>query len=278
MIDQKEIRALISLLDDEDDHVFSHVTEKLASFGQAIIPFLQKELNNTENKLVKQRLSLLLQDLNYDNILSKLKTWSESEDQDLLKALWIIASYQYPGLAFETIYKELEQIYYEAWLDFRYEMHPFDQVKVLNSIIFRKLNFKANTGDFYAPSNSMINDVLNNKTGNPISLCIVYMLVANKLKLPVFGVNLPKMFILTYKDERFQFYINAFNKGLIFSKADIDNYLGQLKLEKKETYYEPCSNVVIVKRILYNLIDAYQKQGDIEKTDELQNILAVLEK
>lgn len=278
MIDQKEVKALISLLDDEDDHVFSHVTEKITSFGQAIIPFLQIELDKTSNELVKRRLSLLLKDLNYDNILSRLKIWAESDDQDLLKALWIIASYQYPGLPFEAIYKELEQIYYEAWLDFRYEMHPFDQVKILNGILFKKLDFKANTNDFYSPSNSMINDVLTKRIGNPISLCIIYMLVANKLKLPVFGVNLPNLFILTYKDERFQFYINAFNKGLIFSKADIDNYLGQLKMDKKEIYYEPCSNVDIIKRILQNLIVAYNKQGELSKTGEIGKILDILGK
>ncbi len=277
MIDQKELKALISLIDDEDKSVINHVTEKIVSYGRSIIPFLQEELRETDNPLVRERLQLLLKDMNYDDILSKLKAWVESENQDLLKALWIIASYEYPSLTYESIYKELEQIYYEAWLDFRYDMHPFDQVKVLNSIIFKKLNFKADTQNFHDPENSMINDVLFNRKGNPISLCIIYMLVAKKLKLPVYGVNLPNLFILTYKNSRFQFYINAFNKGLIFSKADIDNYIGQLKIEKKPEYYEPCNNVDIVKRILRNLVVAYTKKGENNKTHDIGQILGVFE-
>ncbi|MEM1137598.1 MAG: transglutaminase-like domain-containing protein [Bacteroidota bacterium] len=277
-MNQNELKALISLLDDEDTSVFKHVHNKIASFGPSVIPFLESELTERKHPLIIERVQDLIQIMNYDNILNRLKIWSKSENQDLLKALWIIASYQYPGLSYESIHKEVEQIYYEAWLEFRYDMHPFDQIKVLNGIFFKKLNFKANTQDFHSPENSMINDVLRNRKGNPISLCVIYMLVANKLKLPVFGVNLPNLFILTYKNAQFQFYINAFNKGLIFSKADIDNYISQLKIDTKKTYYEPCNNLDIVKRMLRNLAVAYNKNGNEERIEDINHIISILEK
>lgn len=277
MIDQNELKALVSLLDDEDSEVFRHVHNKLSSFGHSVIPFLEKELGEREHPLIQERIKDLIQNMNYDNILNRFRNWLHSEDQDLLKAMWIIASYQYPGLSFESIHKEIEQIYYEVWLEFRYDMHPFDQIKVLNSIFFKKLNFRANTKDFHAYENSMINKVLKKRTGNPISLCIVYMLVANKLKLPVYGVNLPNLFILTYKNKEVQFYINAFNKGLIFSKADIDNYIKQLKIDVKDEFYEPCSNLDIVKRILNNLLIAFEKQNAPDKISDINKIIEVLE-
>ena len=277
MIDQNELKALVSLLDDEDSEVFRHVHKKLTSFGHSVIPFLEKELSQRENPLILDRIKDLIQNMNYDNILNRLRSWMRSEDQDLLKALWIIASYQYPGLSYESIHKEIEQIYYEVWLEFRYDMHPFDQIKVLNSIFFKKLNFRANTNNYHAPENSLINDVLKKRTGNPVSLCITYMLVARKLKLPVFGVNLPNLFILTYKNEDVQFYINAFNKGLIFSKADIDNYIKQLKISKKEEYYQPCTNLDIVKRILSSLIVAFEKLENNEKIKDINKIIETLE-
>jgi regulator of sirC expression with transglutaminase-like and TPR domain len=125
------------------------------------------------------------------------------------------------------------------------DLHPYDQVKIVNIVIFQKLKFSANTKNFHSPSNSMINVVLDSKKGNPITLCAIYMLVAQKLKLPMYGVNLPNLFILTYKTEESQFYINAFNKGLIFSKADIDNYL----------------------------VVAYEKLGDTHKVREVKEML-----
>ncbi|MFT7030078.1 MAG: regulator of sirC expression with transglutaminase-like and TPR domain [Marinoscillum sp.] len=116
----------------------------------------------------------------------------------------------------------------------------------------------------------MINAVLESKKGNPISLCSVYLLVSRKLDLPIYGVNLPNLFILTYQGNNNHFYINVFNKGLIFSKDDIDNYLEQLDIPRNEEYYQPCSNTQIVVRSIRNLMMSFEKLGDYQRTDELK--------
>jgi hypothetical protein len=71
--------------------------------------------------------------------------------------------------------------------------------------------------------------------------------------------------------------INVFNKGLIFNKTDIDNYIAQLNLEPNEIYYQPCSNLEIVRRVLRNLIMAYEKAGDDSYKDELTNLIGSLD-
>jgi regulator of sirC expression with transglutaminase-like and TPR domain len=155
-------------------------------------------------------------------------------------------------------------------------MHPFDQVKVINSVLFNKLKFAPNSKNFHAVSNSMINQVLEGKRGNPISLCAIYMLVAQKMKLPIYGVNLPNLFILTYKTETNQFYINAFNRGLIFTKSDIDNYLGNLNLEPQEIFYQPCTHKDILQRVLRNLYVAFEKTGELDNLVEIDELLDML--
>ena len=99
------------------------------------------------------------------------------------------------------------------------------------------------------------------------------MLIAQKLGLPVFGVNLPNLFICTYKTDDQQFYINAFNKGLIFSRSDIENYVQQLHLNPMDIFFEPCSNGDIVRRILRNLIVSFEKMGEHHKSDEVKQLL-----
>jgi len=81
------------------------------------------------------------------------------------------------------------------------------------------------------------------------------------------------LFILTYKTDETQFYVNAFNKGLIFSKSDIDNYIHHLNLSYSPVFYEPCSNIEIMKRILRNLVVAYEKLGDNHKVREIKEML-----
>src|SRR5690606_25643276 len=195
----KELKALISLLDDEDTDILNHVEKKIISLGDTIIPFLESEWENNFNPVVQKRLEDLIHTLQFENLIERLAAWKRNGSKDLLEGMWLIATYQYPDLELSKLKKDLEQIYYEAWLEFREEAHPFDQIKILNSVIFSKLKFGANTKNFHSPGNSMINVVLENRKGNPITLCVIYLFVAQKLKLPVYGVNLPNLFILTYK-------------------------------------------------------------------------------
>ena len=272
-MDENELKALISLLDDEDADVVAHVEEKIISLGNPIIPYLESEWEKNFNPDVQKKLEDLIHALQYDSLKEKLINWKNNGAEDLLEGMWLVATFQYPDLELDKLKKELEQIYYEAWLEFKSDVHPFDQIKILNSVIFSKLRFGANTKNFHAPANSMINIVLESKKGNPISLCVIYMLVAQKLKLPVYGVNLPNLFILTYKSKEIQFYINAFNRGLIFSRSDIDNYISHLHINPLDIFYEPCSNLDIIKRVLRNLVISFEKIGEVEKVNEIKTLL-----
>jgi regulator of sirC expression with transglutaminase-like and TPR domain len=272
-LDEKNMKALVSLLSDDDKEVLNHVEEQIISLGSSIIPFLEHEWESNLDPRVQRRIEDLLHTVQFEQVRRKLLTWVKDGGTDLLEGMWIIGTYQYPDLELDKIKQRIEDIYYETWLEMKGEMHPFDQVKILNNILFQKLKFSANTKNFHSPSNSMINVVLESKKGNPISLCAIYMMVAQKLKLPIYGVNLPNLFILTYKTDETQFYINAFNKGLIFSKSDIDNYIHHLNLSYSPVFYEPCNNIEIMKRVLRNLVVSYEKLGDHHKVREVKEIL-----
>jgi len=268
-----EIKALISLLDDEDKHIATHVEEKLLSLGSEAIPFLEHEWENNMNPTVQTRIEDMIHKLQYELLTERLKQWYNSNEHDLLTGMWILATYQYPDLELSKLKQELEQIYYETWLEFRSDLLPLDGIKIINNVLFNKLKFGANTKNFHSPGNSMINVVLESRRGNPITLSIIYMLVAQKLKMPIQGVNLPNLFVLTYKDESQQLYINPFNKGLIFSKQDIENYIKELHLAPQPSFFEPCSNIEIVRRSLRNLVMSFEKMGEHAKAEEVKLLL-----
>jgi regulator of sirC expression with transglutaminase-like and TPR domain len=273
MMEESELKALVSLLDDDDKQISSHIEEKILSIGNKVIPFLEKEWETSFNPIVQQRIEELIHTLQYDLVKERLKNWYTSKDQDLLTGMWIIATYQYPDIDLEKLKQELEQIYYDTWLEFRPDLYPYDQVKVINSVLFNKLKFGANSKNFHSPGNSMINVVLEMRKGNPITLCVIYLLVAQKLKLPIYGVNLPNLFILSYKDENNQFYINAFNRGLIFSKKDIENYITELHLVPQSSFFEPCDSLEIIRRTLRNLVMSFEKMSEHAKADEVKVLL-----
>jgi regulator of sirC expression with transglutaminase-like and TPR domain len=272
-MEENELKALVSLLDDDDRQVVSHVEEKILSLGTTVIPHLEREWETNFNPIVQKRIEELVHTLQYELVKERLRNWYSEPQPDLLTGMWIIDTYQYPDIELITLRQELEQIYYDTWLEFRPEQYPFDQIKVINGVLFNKLKFGANTKNFHSPGNSMINVVLESRKGNPITLCVIYMLVAQKLKLPVHGVNLPNLFILTYKDPNHTFYINAFNKGLIFSRQDIENYIHELHLVPQPSFFDPCNSVEIIRRTLRNLIMSFEKMGEHAKAEEVKTLL-----
>ena len=228
-LSDSELNALVSLLDDTDLEVKNHVRERIISLGTEIIPYLEKKWENSFNPEIQKEIEILVHDLQFSLVKRRLEEWKNSEDQDLLTGLWIINTYQYPDLEFEKLNAEMHQIYFDVWTAFRNDLEPYDQIRIINNVLFNTLRFGANTKNFHSPGNSMLSTVLDTKKGNPISLCAIYMLVAKKLGLPIYGVNLPNLFVLTYKTDELTFYVNAFNKGLVFSRKDIHNYLNHLK-------------------------------------------------
>ena len=277
MIKEAELKALVVLLEDDDEEVVSHAEKRLMEIGTQVIPWLEQEWESTFNPLIQRRIEDLIHTLQFELFQERLIDWKDHREGNLLEGLWLVATYQYPDLDLEELNQEIHQLYVEVWREFRDDLAPFDQIRIINSSLFNKFKFRANTKNFHSPANSMINAVLESKKGNPISLCAVYLLIAEKLNLPVYGVNLPNLFILMYKSEVMDFYINAFNKGLIFSKEDIHNYLDHLNIPHEEIFYQPCSNLDIVLRSLRNLVVSFEKLGDYYKSDEIKMVLKRLD-
>jgi regulator of sirC expression with transglutaminase-like and TPR domain len=274
-MDKQELQALVSLL--EDHSLRSDIEEKILELGTDTIPFLEEEWEATFDPALQGYLEDIIHKLQLELLKERLTEWKQSESDNLLRGMWIVATYQYPDLTFEKIQQDLEQLYYEVWLEHKPDSHPLDQIKFINSVLYSKLTFRGNTRNFHSPANSMINMVMESKKGNPISLSVIYLIIAQKLELPLFGVNLPNMFILTYKTEEQQFYINAFNRGLIFSREDIDSYITQINLAPRPIFYEPCSHTDIIIRSFRNLSIAFEKLDNHERSNEVKELLALIE-
>lgn len=274
---ESEIKALVTLLDDDDIEVVQHVEKQLRTIGGSVIPLLEDHWQeNGLNPILQKKIEDLIHDLQYNLLVSRLLEWKNGGYQDLLEGMWIVATYQYPDLSLEKLRQSINDIYFDVWLEFRDDLHPHDQVRILNQFFFEKYKFISNTKNFHSPANSMLNQVFEQRKGNPISLCVIYMLIARRLGMPVSGVNLPSLFVLTYKNPQIQFYVNVFNRGLIFSKADISNYIKQMHLLPQDSFYQPCTNLDIVCRVLRNLIVSFEKVSDVERVNEVEKVLKLL--
>ena len=276
IMEEREIKALISLLDDQDVQVSEHVENTIRHLGKSAIPFLEQAWESCLDPSVQRRIENLVHELQAVALRQRLTEWYGSEDRDLLTGMWIVATIQYPDLELEKVRQSVEQLYFEVWPEIPADATPQDRIRTVNNFLFTKLRFGANTRNFHSPGNSMINIVMDTRRGNPITLCVIYMLVARKLKLPVFGVNLPNMFMLLYRDGSNEFYINAFNRGLVFTRKDLETYIQELHLNPRKEFFEPCSNEDIIRRALRNLIVAFDKIGEHARAEEVKELLLLI--
>lgn len=287
MMNEKELSALIKLIDDPDPKVFEAVNAKLLASGTTIVPLLEKAWEEAMDASFQSRIEIIIQKIQFIDTKTKLQLWKNEGYEDLLTGAFLIAKYQYPDLQLEEIDKAVELIKKDVWLEINENLTALEKVKIINHILFDIHGLSRNSSNFHSPQNFYINNVLELKKGNPISLAIVYATIAQKLGLPIYGINLPKNFILAYQDELFLgekedeesilFYINPYNKGAVFGKKEIKYFIAQQKLEDKKAYYVPCSNLDTIKRLIHSLIETYNNLGYPGKVKDLQELAKSLD-
>ena len=277
-MDLNEVNALIRLLDDNDQEIFDHIEGKLVSYGKEVIPFLENAWGYSFDPILQQRIIDIIHKIQFDHLRADLKKWAGSSNQNLLEGTIMMARYQYPDLDETSIYEQVDKIRRDVWLEMNDNLTALEKVRVLNHIFFEVYDFCGNATNYHAPQNSFINVVLETKKGNPLLLAILYSIVAQQVDIPVYGVNLPEHFIVAFMNDSSEdadvlFYINPFSKGSVFDKKEIDSFLKQLKVPEDAAYYRPCSNVLILQRLIRNLMYSYQKAGNTENIDELQLLM-----
>jgi len=283
-IDNK-IQALLQLLDDPNDEVFQHVSQTLLKQGEIIIPELEKVWEKSLNAMLQERIEDLIQEIQFTSTQTQLREWKGTGAVDLLQAAYLIAKYQYPDLKYNSILESFSKIKQDAWLEINSNLTALEKTRILNHILFQVHEFSGNSSNFFAPQNSFINHVFETKKGNPITLGILYIALAQELDIPIYGVSMPRNFILAYVDENnihapFEkevlFYINPYNNGKVLGEKEIDYFFKQQKIEPKKSYYSPCSNIEIIKKLILNLIYSYEKLGYPEKIADMKILYEII--
>jgi regulator of sirC expression with transglutaminase-like and TPR domain len=282
----KELSALINLLDEPDENAFVRIREKIFSFGQEAIPVLENAWENSFEGIVQDRIEGIVKKIQQDILLFEFSDWIKLGSTDLLKGFLLVSRSQYPDLDQENITIRIEQMKMDAWLELNDNLTALENIKVLNHIIFDLHNFDGNKINIHAPQNSYINTLLETRKGSPLTLGMLYLIIAQKLNVPVYGVNLPQHFILAYTTEIVKpipdendvlFYINPFNKGAIFTRREIELFIRQLKVKPVESFFAPCTNIEIIKRLINNLKFSYERSGQQDKIDDLETLLNLME-
>lgn len=288
---------MIKLLDDDDPEVVNTVRDSLMQDSELVVPVLEKLWFEDTLPNYSNIIENAIQEIQFESLKSDVRSAIKNDSFSPLNA-WVLASrLEYPNISESQVKAHLNELKLQIWIKLADVTNPIDQIQILNHVFFEVFGFKGNNDNYHHIDNSIVLRVLETKTGNPISLSILYLTLANSLGIPLFGINLPQHFVVGYgqlkdgvnqnriwdfneissdKLESIIFYVNPFSKGQIFTKESLLAFLKVIKINPNREFMEPCSSKDILMRMLRNISYAYEQQQKELKAKQATELLSII--
>ncbi|MGN6567280.1 MAG: transglutaminase family protein [Flavipsychrobacter sp.] len=288
MQQNKEINALLKLIDDPDDEVFDTVADKLLHYGKDIIPNLEQLWEVTVDESLQERIELLIHRVHFQDLQQDFLEWSKSKHPELLRGAILVAKFQFPDLNVPALLSQFDQIRRNIWLELNNYLTPLEQVNVFNSILYNYYKLQGHELTEREPKYFFINQVLESKQGNAYSLGVLYLALCELLDIPIFAVDIPRQFVFAYIDtlhhffgqesegvQQIQFFIDPIT-GMVYTQKDVDTYLRKINAQDKEQYFAPLLTKRIIFKMLEELALCFRYRREDQKADEIQQLMRVL--
>lgn len=275
-VGESQIKALIKLLADENAKVARVVGEKLVEIGDPAVPLLlEAEIEQPE---MAQRIEAVLDEIRGSRLEEELRRLQDGDEDrlDLEQGAFLIARYAYPGLDVAAYVRTLDAMAQEVRDRMGTRVSDEEAIKTLGRYLFVEQGFRGNTKHYYEPDNSYLNRVLERRTGIPISLSVLYLLIGKRLHLPVHGVGMPGHFLVKFEGERYKMFVDCFNGGALLTQRDCQRFLVQAGYGFEDRYLEPSSTRAILARMLKNLVAVYDRMNESIKRDRLTRFMEIL--
>lgn len=200
----------------------------------------------------------------------------QPEDQmNLARAALYIAQEEYPDLEVEEYLNALDVMAQEVQERLPAERYPLRIIQTINHYLYSDLGFRGNNDDYYDPRNSFLNQVIDRRTGIPITLALVYLEITDRLDFPMVGIGMPGHFLIRPTVGEMDIFVDAFHQGEVMFAEDCQERLSQLYgglVELRPEFLQPISKPYFLVRMLTNLKAIYLQQEDLPR------LLAVIEK
>ncbi len=282
-----KIDALIRLLEDPNNQVFEQVKNELVKIGDKALSSLEiAAQKNSFGDEFNERVVSLINEIQRNVLKDELIQWINSEEKDLLLGSIIVSKHHDTYLEDSLVYDAIQSLRRAIWLEFNDYQTSFEQIKIFNRIFFGVFQFKCLNKESYSPDEIDISKVLESKQGAPLTIGLIYSIIAQSLDLPVYGVNLPNSFVLAFMDYNQSnfiinqqndfgvlFYINPKALGDILDAREIDEFLSSRNLNPNRSHFEPCSNSSLIKRMIEDLMISFQHIGDDRKASDLNELI-----
>ncbi|MCF7804498.1 MAG: hypothetical protein K9N46_09670 [Candidatus Marinimicrobia bacterium] len=271
-----ELQALIDLLDDEQ--VYSDVRQRLLEYGNNAIPYLENVVEERDEDRIGQA-TLILREIHQQEFESKwINTLQryQGRELDLEEMTWLIARIGYPAVDVDFYTGKIDELAKHTEQRIQPTDSEIDKVRRLVGVVSNTFGYTGNTADYYEVDNIFLNRLLDRKVGLPISLSVLYLLVARRVDIPLAGVGIPGHFMLKFTGgagETSEPYVDPFYAGRMLGRAAVQRFCIRTGAGFREYYLEPVTDTDIVERMLRIMVMRFTRA---EKNSQLRRMHTLL--
>ncbi|MFA7345815.1 MAG: transglutaminase-like domain-containing protein [Terrimicrobiaceae bacterium] len=271
MFAQKE--ALIRLLRENDPETVRLVKEQLAAAGEEGIPELQ-ELMRIDDECVSAHAKDVLAAISGRSAEEEFSLLCHffGDGMDIEQACWSLAKAMEPGVCILPFELKLNVWGRQFLVKLSGAVSNRERVLRLSSFLSGELDFRGNADNYYCERNSLLTRVIETRSGIPLTLTLIYMMVGSRAAMKIDGINLPGHFIARHGEV----YFDPFHRGRILSRADVESILFRQGLELKNCHLQPSPPRQILIRMLANLLYVYDLQGECQKHGRVRGWMQAL--
>ena len=204
--------------------------------------------------------------------LARNRFYQEIQQPDdainLAAAALYIAQEEYPELDYGAYLHRLDTMALELRDRLPEEGYPLKILKTISAYLFEAQGFVGNNQDYYDPRNSFLNQVLDRRTGLPITLSLVYLELARRIGFPMAGVGMPGHFLVRPIMDEMAIFVDPFHKGEIMFEEDCRDRIKQLygkTARLRPEHLDPIGPRPFLARMLMNLKVIYLQQQDMPR-------------
>jgi len=280
MSTRSEIESLMFLMEDPDPFVQEQVHLRFQELGDQAVPLLDQIRVESKDKDEKKRIREVLHQLTFETLKEEFADLVSEGIQNrgqLEKAVLLLARFGNPTLRTSIYEKTLDHFADMIRPSLRYKRNEREKMQILMKFIFEDLNFKGDNKNYHDPANGFIDQVIERRKGLPISLSLVAMFIARRLDLPVFGVNMPIHFMLTFVGSQEEQLIDPYDQGAEVSYDQCYFFLKKNNVTPRPEHFKMAADVDILTRCIRNLMHSYERSNDPYRVEDLKSLLALIE-
>ncbi len=255
--------ALLGLLDDPSPAVRRALLLHFTQVGPAAAPFLQAVARGS-NRVLARHAAWFLEELKFSDPIAEFRGFIRSLNYELETGALLLARTVSPRLDVGECCAGLDAI---AARCRELVVEPSSvraKCRVINRVLFHEWGFHGNVEEYTDPRNSFLDQVLERRTGIPISLSLVYLLVAERLGLELEPVGLPGHFLVGCFTDDLPFFIDPFDRGLFRDTDEVVEMLRANHVAPKAADLMPTPVREVLARCCRNLVNHYTAAGDPE--------------